>query len=367
MTRLRLLALCCALATIGAGCSGQSVITPGQAMDAVRAFEGDSTLQLKCDPLYQNLEGSEWEHERSYSIDDTQNEEHSWIVDAVTGEVTFAFYHDAMPDERPEEPVGPLTQEQCRQIAETYARAKYSGFDTMGFQSDEPEWDDGGWEFYWRQVVAYGASTPNGVGVDVNPVDGRIQSYGYTIRVPTPTPQQPQITAQQAVDIVKAAKGLVTGAANHDPGLYVDPDHTVWGFIVGGQNAQGEDVEYSARVDAVTGEIVRLLDPMGGPQVPMPTKPSVVAGKLISTRDLAAKIPGATVQWLGKEAKLLVGKNRYTLVPGKDAIVWTGGTIKLAQKMKVVNGRLMVPSGLLDVLKSPHALEKAPPPPAKSK
>ena len=37
------------------------------------------------------------------------------------------------------------------------------------------------------------------------------------------------------------------------------------------------------------------------------------------------------------------------------------GTIKLSAKMTLVNGRLMVPSGLLDVLKSPPEAKKAPP------
>ena len=61
------------------------------------------------------------------------------------------------------------------------------------------------------------------------------------------------------------------------------------------------------------------------------------------------------------KTRVFAGKNRYTLVPGKDTIEWTGGTIKLSAKMTLVNGRLMVPSGLLDVLKSPPEAKKAPP------
>ncbi len=45
----------------------------------------------------------------------------------------------------------------------------------------------------------------------------------------------------------------------------------------------------------------------------------------------------------------------------KDTIEWTGGTIKLSAKMKIVGGRLMVPSGLLDALRSAPAAKKAPP------
>ncbi len=360
--------ICYALVTMAAGCRGQSVISRGQAMDAVRAFEGNSTLQLTCHPIEEDLEGVEWEHERTYRIYDSQNEDHRWTVDAVTGEVTRASYYEARSEVRTEEPTGPLTQEQCRQIAENFARAKYAEFDTMGFQLKEPKWKGDGWWFSWRRKNTYGAWIPNSISVRVSPADGRIQYYGCSrLAVPMPPPQAPQITAEQAIEIVKTAKGLVTGGANYDPELSQDPDNTMWAFDVLGDNAQGEHLTYAAGVDAITGEILYADEPMGGSQVPSPTKPSVVAGKPISTRDLAAKIPGAKVEWLGKEAKLFVGKNRYTLVPGKDTIEWTGGTIKLAQKMKVVNGRLMVPSGLLDVLKSAPAPKKAPPPPAKSK
>ena len=66
--------------------------------------------------------------------------------------------------------------------------------------------------------------------------------------------------------------------------------------------------------------------------------------------------------WLAKVgARVFVGKNRYSLVPGKDTVEWTGGTIKLFAKMKLVGGRLMVPSGLLDVLKSAPAAKKPAP------
>ena len=64
----------------------------------------------------------------------------------------------------------------------------------------------------------------------------------------------------------------------------------------------------------------------------------------------------------GDGAKVFVGKEWYTLVPGKDTIESTGGTIKLSAKIKLVDGRLMVPSGLLDILKSASAPKKAPAP-----
>lgn len=367
MTRLYTSTLTlCALLTVIVGCRGQSVITPQQAMDAVRSFEGDNTLQVTCDPLEEDLEGPEWKHERSYCVDEAQSQDSSWTVNAVTGEVISVFYRNAYSQDTAE-PTGPLTQQQCQQIAEDFARAKYADFDTMGFQLDEPEWDGDGWSFYWRRENSYGARIPGYVGVDVNPVNGCIQHYGSSrLSVTMPPPQQPQITMEQAVDIAKAAKGLVSAGAA-DPALVADPDHTMWSFVMYGENAQGKHLVYSVEVDAITGEIVELMEPMGGAGMPAP-KPSTAAGPPISLRDLAAKVPGAKVHWLGKEgARLFVGKDRYTLVPGKDTIEWTGGTIKLSQKMMLVNGRLMVPSGLLDALKSAPAPKKAPPASAKSK
>ncbi len=355
--------ICWALVMMAAGCKGQSVITPEQAMDAVRAFEGDNTLQLQCGTLKEDLDGPEWKHKRSYDIDDIQNEDHSWVVDAVTGEVTDASYHDARSEVRTEEPTGPLTQEQCRQIAEDFARAKYADFDSMGFQLRDPEWDGDGWRFAWRRRNAYGARIPNGVNVRVSSADGRVQYYGSSrLPVPMPSPQQPQITPEQAVGIVKTAKGLVTGETESDPGLSADPDRTMWSFVVYGENGQGKRLMYYAEVDAVTGEIVRTVEPMGGVHMPAPPRPSIT-GEPTSIRDLAAKVPCAKVHWLGKDgAKVFVGKERYTLVPGKDTIESTGGTIKLSAKIKLVDGRLMVPSGLLDVLKSASAPKKAPAP-----
>ncbi|MBP6962891.1 MAG: PepSY domain-containing protein [Armatimonadetes bacterium] len=368
MIQLRILALtCCILVTMIEGCSGQSVITPEQAMNAVRAFEGDNTLQLKCWELKAHLEGPEWRHVRIYDLDDMQNEDHSWTVDAVTGEVTSAFYRDAYSQDT-EEPTGPLTGEQCRQIAEDLARAKYAGFDTMSFQLDEPEWDGDGWSFFWSRENIYGARVPNDVKVDVNPADGRIQYYGcYRLSVSMPSPQKPQIAPEQAVEIVKTAKGLVTGAAESDPVLSADPDHTMWSLVVYGESGQREDLTYYAEVDALTGEIIRTAEPMGRGHMPIPPKPCV-SGALISLRGLAAEVPGSRVHWLGNEGvRLFIGKNRYTLVPGKDTIEWTGGTIKLSQKMKIVDGRLMVPSDLLDILKAAPAPKRAPNARAKSK
>jgi len=336
-------------------CYGQTTITPEQALDAVRVFEGNPVLQLQN----WELKEDEWNDVPYYDIDAVETLRSSWTVDALTGEVTAAVYYDALMEEGSDEPSGPLTQDQCRQMALDYARSKYSGLDTMGFELHDQDWEGNGWRFVWNQRVAYGAWTSNAVAVYINPVDGAIGAY-ISNRVPTPVPDEPQITAQQAIDTVKVATGIVT-VYSAEPSLGVGPDGTCWTFEIQGGDAQGAYLIYSAGVNAVTGEIIGLDAPMGSPSPPKPFgKPSVITGESTSIRDLAAKVPGAKVHWLGKEgAKVFVGKERYTLVPGKDTIESTGGTIKLSAKIKLVDGRLMVPSGLLDVLKSASAPKKA--------
>ena len=368
MTRLRLLiSICCALLAVTAGCKGQAVITPEQAMDAVRAFEADNTLELKCWELESDTEGPEWAYEWWYSIQTSDNESASWRVDAVTGEITMSGYSDASDVEWSENSPGPLTQDECRQIAENFARAKYVGFDTIGFQLYREEWEGRGWYFHWRQRVACGAWTPNSVRVRVNGADGRIQSYGC-LHDQTPTPMQPQITEQQAVDIVRAATKIGTEyefTERNEPELEANRSSIWWGFIITGDDAEGQYHDCAATVDAITGEIIYLKCDTGGGFSHTP-KSSVIGGDPICIRDLAAKVPGAKVHWLGKDgAKVFVGKERYTLVPGKDTIESTGGTIKLSAKIKLVDGRLMVPSGLLDILKSASAPPKKAPAPAK--
>jgi len=327
-------------------------------MDAVRVFAGDGGLQLECSELKQYAEGSEWSHRKIYVVDEVQTEQASWTVDAMTGEAIRACHYDAYPDEQSwDTPLGPLTQEACRQIAEDFARSKYSGFETVGLHLNKQEWTGEGWSFDWQQKITHDAWTPNHVRVDVNPTDGRIQGYGCR-RIPTPTPPAPQITAAQAIDAVKVGKGFVTVLQTESSSLFATPDGISWVLMgVQGNDAEGVWSICNARVDAVSGEVLSISEPWGSPSS---AGSSVTAGESTSIRDLAAKVPGAKVHWLGKDgAKVFVGKERYMLVPGKDTIESTGGTIKLSAKIKLVDGRLMVPSGLLDILKSASAPKKA--------
>lgn len=343
----------------------QQMITPDQAILMVQAFEGDSTMQFNQVQLMTSNLGPPWSCADYYVVKHTEDaSNHSWDVDAFTGEVLQTYYGDRYPSQGSSEPIGPLAQAECLQIAENFARSKYGGFDSMGFHLRDQAWSRTGWGFLWQQKLAYDAATPNVVTVEVNPLDGAVQHYSAS-RIAILDPQQPTVTAEQSVQLALSATGIVTLNSTEGPFLVADPDRTYWQLEVDGLDATSEHLNYLVEVDAYSGEVTGTYPAFLPPGVGKTAKP--VEGGPISVRDLTANVPGARVHWLGKEARLFVGRNRYTLVPGKNTIEWTGGTIKLSQKMKLVNGRLMVPSGLLDVLKSAPAPKKAPPIPAKSK
>lgn len=349
------------------GCTAQ-YITEEQARESVRAFEGDYSLQFSDMEFRERTDGPAWNHDAWFTLrSGSYPDDAVHIVDASTGEVTQAAY-DLTPFESVEVPLGPLTQEDCRQIAEAYARTKYSGFDSMTFHLAKHIWDYTGWRYEWEQTLEYGALSYNYILVQVNPVDGSIEFYRSS-RVPVTPVRPPQVTSAQATEIARQAAGIVTITSVAPPMLRGNPDgSSCWRVEITGVDSECYELELIVLVDAETGEVIDDGEPSGGSSLVPTLDKFMVTADDISLRDLAAKVPGAKVHWLGKEgARLFVGKDRYTLVPGKDTIEWTGGTIKLSQKMMLVNGRLMVPSGLLDVLKSASAPKKAPPASAKSK
>ncbi|GEM_PF-2051567 len=331
-----------------------AVISPHQARDAVRAFEGNQDLMLICRELDSSTDGPAFMHDWSYEIRDRDNDGRTWDVDAVTGEVTWFMDHSAYPDERTDEPTGRLTAEECREYAERYARAKFRGFDEMNFVPDEPEWDEHGWSFSWWEEVACEPCISSYVSVDVNPEDGRIQSY-HANRVPEFTPLEARITAEQAVEIAKNAEGMVRLDNDPDPTLTAWPEAAIWTFELNGRNAQGRVVNCSAWVNAVTGEIIGLYHAFGVSASAYSEEPSddgdMTNEELMPIRELVAQIPGASVHWLGKDgAKIFCGRDRYTLLPDSDSVEWMGGQIKLSRKTVLEDGRLMVPPDLLEVI-----------------
>lgn len=237
---------------------GQDLISPEQAIDAVRAFEGDPKLEVKVVELEHETDAPAWSPLSIYRLQAQKShtdERDFWYVNAQTGEVIGVNYGGTTTDDS-EEPFGPLTKEECRQIAENFARSKYAGFDEMNFELDTEYWRFIGWEFEWRQRLAYGAWGVNFVGVEVNPADGRIQSYSAVRVRQIRPPREPKITAEQAIEIAKQAIKLVIVEGVTEPELTADPYGNVfWEFAIGGENVSGYYREAAVTINAETGEV----------------------------------------------------------------------------------------------------------------
>ncbi|MCS6863366.1 MAG: PepSY domain-containing protein, partial [Abditibacteriales bacterium] len=129
------------LVSVGGQAGAQQLISPEQAKAAVRAFENDPNLQFKGEPeLDQDISGPAWSHRSWYELESLRGD--NYDVDARTGEVVSALYENENRSNVPlDNPRGSRSREDCLQIAQDFARAKYRDFDTMGLTLIEGEWD----------------------------------------------------------------------------------------------------------------------------------------------------------------------------------------------------------------------------------
>jgi hypothetical protein len=290
----------------------------------------------------------------------------SWDVDARTGEVTFMHDESTYTGGESDTPFGPLSQEQCQQIALNYARAKYAGFDTMLNNTRPGEWAITGWEFGWCKELPCGALTPDSVEVCVSPVDGRIESYS-SVRIAPFTSPVPAVTSEQAVSLACVAAGITDLTDLDGPFLAANPDEITWEMELGGAGEPDEDLgnHYLASVNAVTGNVQGLYP--GDENVPsvLPkaakSKQSARQPKAklrVWIRLLAKQVQGASVQWLGKQgAKLTVGADVYELIPGRSVAMSKSGPVILDSPLVVREGMLMVPLKMLVILKGTAQLD----------
>lgn len=336
------------------GCSvfGQQVITPDQAKQAVRNFEGVPNLQFDSvtldtdnDPRW--IDGTEYSLELHTPVRD-------WSVDAFTGEVTMVLYMDKYPESQ-DEPFGTLSQDDCETIALNYVHSKYAGFDNMNFQLKTPEWKGDGWNFKWIQKLAYDALTMNGVDVDVNPESGEIQSYS-SCRAPVTAPHQPQLTTQQAIDAAAQALGITSSVeVQQGPTLLADPQGGVyWVVEIGGLGSQGNFIGGSVILNAETGAVYDQAIATGlAPRKNRSLAPPVRAGKMLPIREVVSQIPTSSVQWLGKDgAAVFIGCKKVIVKPGDATVRGGSEQRKLSKKPKLDKGRLMVSGDLLDIVKA---------------
>lgn len=243
-------------------------ISPEKAMQAVRAFEGDSSLQFKNVELRQdppsktNLVSCVYRMQHSsYPIIS-----HIWTVNAYTAEVQSVIYGTGSPDYS-DTPGTSYSQSCCLKAAQAFATAKYNDFAKMSFQICDQTWTGYAWRFVWRQQVAYQAWTPNTVAIEVDSNTGQVATYS-SVRIPTPTPHTPILTASQAVAAAKQATGIVTVTKQEGPMLESDPNgNTAWSMLIAGEDAQSNSLQYVVVVNATTGAIIENIAPSAFNQI----------------------------------------------------------------------------------------------------
>ncbi len=238
-------------------CQSQALLTESQAMAAVRTFEDDQNIQLSSSALREEQDDrSATGVSHSYTLNKvaTPDPRWTWDVDAVSGEVTYVRYGNRIPTSGSSTPYGTYTQAQCRQVALDFARAKYSAFDNQGFQLMADSWEDTGWGFGWRQVIAYGAVSPNLVNINVSSTTGLIQTYNGT-RYPSFSPQQtPTVISQQAIQLAAQELGIVSGLINDTPELNATKSTLFWRVHVSGEDADSNYFRFvTVDLDAYTG------------------------------------------------------------------------------------------------------------------
>lgn len=265
MKRMTIMYLCWLL--VAGQAVAQQIISSEQAKESVRTFENNANLQFKGEPeLGEDTSGPAWSHRSWYDLESTQGD--NYMVDARTGEVLGVSYEGRSNNVPLDHPPGPLAKEDCLQIAHDFARAKYRDFDAMGLTLTKSEWDgNDGWVFEFTQKLAFGIQTLNSCTVAVRPQDGQIVTY-EAVRVGTPAPRQPQITAEQALERAKQATGIEQVDWSEEATLVADPlGNVYWGLALGGGDANGQYRGYAVVINAETGAVVRLA-PQRGPSRP---------------------------------------------------------------------------------------------------
>lgn len=334
-------------------------ITPEQAIQAVRNFESDAGLQFSDVILHHDDHIEPWEHGNEYTLS-INNEELKWHVDAVSGEVTAAFYPDnctdGESDEDYDEPAGSWTREQCRQAAEDFVRSHYSGIGVLNMQpDDEGTCNRGTWDFTWREILPCGATTPNCAIVYICPFDGRVSLY-FANRILMPTPPDPKLNAQQALAIVAKAIKIKDHGWDGEPTLIANPEGIFWSGIV--NDAEYSLVDYCVEVDAVSGRITRNermvaagMDSLSANVKTSKSQISKSGNPLVAIRKAITSLSGATVQWIsGTGAKLAFNGCTYIIKPNKKVVKWGSGSLTLSQKPVLKNNRLMVPQDFIGKL-----------------
>lgn len=339
-------------------CVSQELVSVDQAKAAVRLFEGNQSLEfgdVSLDYGYYDIPLADQNQDEKLDpeTDEPIDENRYWKVDAETGVVEYMYDSSAEPDILSEEPFGPLTKDECHQIALNYARSKYADFVSILNSGDDGFWTNRTWKFGWGQVLPCGAETGCSVGVSVNPVTGSVCSYG-SCRVAPFTVPDIVVTSEQALEIACNSTGITDITELDGPSLDADPGKLTWYMEIQGDDPEHNLVNvYMVSVDAVTGAVEKYAGDgdtdSGTPHHSKADKKNVKSR--IWIRLLLDKIKGSRIAWLGKQgAVLTVGKDTYNFVPGKSVVKSTKGDIRLNAPLVTRHNRLLIPIGLINTL-----------------
>lgn len=245
------------------GDTSKKFISKNDAINAVRTFEGDQNLHLKVDIIEKYEEGPEWNHDYFYPVDliAKPDPEHSWEVNAITGEVNYASYYDRIPKKETKTPYGKFTQTQCRQIALNFIKSKYHDFDEMGFQLVRKKWDGNGWSFHWNQLLQNGAITDNFINIAINSDTGLVQDYVSERYKISKSKTPPKLTPQQAVKSAVKKLGITSALTYDKPIFLANPDVFYYMFKIEGKNIKNEWQNGICEINANTGVIIAFHQP----------------------------------------------------------------------------------------------------------
>jgi hypothetical protein len=260
--------------------SARARITPEQALQAVRDYWRDPTIQaeIKLRPE------AEWR--RDGWVYEAEVGNHSkaglYFVRASDGVVTGFVLHRAKGDRFD----SVLTRQQAREIALRFLRERCPTFFQLQWEEAPAYYFSEGpdHQFSWTRILnGYGVLAPHDLTVEVDGRDGRIVSFFLPPDRPLNCSVVPRVTAAQALQIAsRYAPVDVAVLPFHDWQLQVVEDRygidrLVW-FV-----CQRPDIErapsnsYIVLVDAHTGQFCGRMMPLEQPSKPFRPAPAAPA------------------------------------------------------------------------------------------
>jgi hypothetical protein len=316
--------------------SASAQITPDQAVQAVRDYWKDPSIQGKVSRLKPEDEGR---RNGLYYYVEVINHLRAgvYIVRAADGQVTAFF----LPTEGDDSRAPQLTRSEAREIALRFLRERYPSFFQLRWD-EAPEWllpNGPRFGFHWTRILnAYGTLAPHGLEIHVDGVDGRVIQMSLPPDRPLNCSVVPRVTAAQALQIAsRYAPVDVAVLPFHDWQLKVWEDHyginrLVWLLHQRPQWERDPSYRYSVAVDAHSGQFLERQLPLSQPSKPLRPVPALPAPAAVIVTGGGAKLQpsiapvvqsgvlwvrvealrglGAVVQADGRGVEIVVGERR---------------------------------------------------------